>query len=180
MIKKIFIAIIAIIVAFAVIVYLQPEEFNVSRSIKISSSADTIFPHINNLRQWDAWSPWAKLDPNAKNSFEGPDEGVGAIMHWVGNSDVGEGSMLITEIKQNEFIKFKLDFIAPMKATNTAEFTFTPAGDQTSVTWSMSGKNNFIGKAIGLIFNCEKMVGGQFEKGLASLKEIVEAEVKSN
>ena len=96
-------------------------------------------------------------------------------MRWVGNNKVGQGSMTITESRPDDFIRFKLEFLKPFAATNTAEFTFNYENDQTTVTWTMYGKNNFMGKAIGLVMNCEKMVGGQFEKGLATLKSVVEA-----
>jgi hypothetical protein len=130
---------------------------------------------VNELHKWDAWSPWAKLDPNAKNTFEGPPAGTGAVMCWAGNKNVGEGSMTITESCANELVQFRLEFLKPFKGTNTAEFIFKPQGDQTHVTWSMYGENNFLSKVIGIFINCEKMVGGQFEQGFANLKEVVEA-----
>jgi Polyketide cyclase / dehydrase and lipid transport len=171
--------IILILIVIAVIIFLvlaarQPDAFRITRTGTISAPALAIFPHVNNLQNWEAWSPWAKLDPNAKNSFEGPSEGIGAKMSWAGNNKVGVGSMTITESRPNDFIQFKLEFQKPMKATNTAEFSFKSEGDQTAVTWSMTGTNNFMGKVMGLIMNCDKMVGGQFEQGLASLKSVVE------
>jgi uncharacterized protein YndB with AHSA1/START domain len=172
--------IILILIALAVIVFLviaarQPDNFRITRTGSISAPASAIFPHVNDLHLWDAWSPWAKLDPLAKNSFNGPSEGVGANMSWAGNNKVGVGSMTITESRPNDFIQFRLEFLKPMKATNTAEFTFTPEGDQTAVNWTMTGINNFMGKVMGLIMNCDKMVGGQFEQGLGALKAMVEA-----
>ena len=172
--------IILILVAIAVIIFIivaamQPSDFRVTRTATISAPASAVFAHVNDLQKWDAWSPWAKLDPEAKNSFEGPASGIGAIMRWAGNNKVGQGSMTIMESRPDEFIRFKLEFLKPFEATNTAEFTFNSENDQTTVTWSMYGKNNFMGKAMGLIMNCDKMVGGQFEKGLAALKSVVEA-----
>ena len=166
-----------IVIAFIVIFVLaskQPDDFRITRSGDIPAPASTIFPHVNSLHRWDTWSPWAKLDPNAKNSFEGAEEGVGAKMSWAGNNKVGVGSMTITESRPNDYIQFKLEFLKPMTATNISEFTFKPEGDQTSITWSMKGTNNFMAKVMNLFINCDKMVGGQFEKGLASLKEVVE------
>ena len=116
------------------------------------------------------------MDPNAKEVHEGPAAGAGAKMSWSGNNKVGEGSMTITESRPNDFVRFRLEFLKPFAATNTAEFTFKPQGNQTVVTWSMFGHNNFMGKAMGLIMNCDKMVGGQFEKGLAQLKSVAETE----
>lgn len=175
MLKKIFAVLAFAVAVFLVVVALQPADFRITRSTVIAAPAGKIFSQVNDLHQWDGWSPWAKLDPNAKNSFEGPKSGVGAVMRWAGNMDVGEGSMTIVESRSPEFIKFRLDFLKPMASTSNAEFTFTEEKNQTSVTWTMYGTNNFVGKAMGLIFNCEKMVGGQFEKGLASLKSLAEA-----
>ncbi len=178
MLKKILITLTIIIIALVVVISRQPDEFRVTRTATINGKAEDVFVQVNDLKKWDAWSPWAKLDPNAKNSFEGPEAGKKAKVSWVGNSDVGEGSMEITESRENEFIKFRLDFLKPFKATNTAEFKFKAKdeNEKTEVTWTMYGKNNFIGKAMGLVFDCEKMVGAQFEQGLKSLDEIVQKE----
>lgn len=176
MAKKIIITIIAIIAILAVVVAIQPSEFRVSRSTIISAPADIIFPHVNDLHKNHEWSPWAKLDPEAKNTYKGPDAGPGAIIIWEGNMKVGQGSMTITESRLNEFVKLKLDFLKPIQATNTAEFTIKEENNGTAVTWSMYGEKDFIGKALGLVFNCEKKVGEQFDKGLENLKEITEAE----
>ena len=172
--------IIFILVAIAVIIFIivaarQPSDFCVTRTDTINAPASAVFAQVNDLQKWDAWSPWAKLYPEARNSFEGPASGIGAIMRWAGNNKVGEGSMTIIESRPNEFIRFKLEFLKPFAATNTAEFTFNFNNHQTTVTWGMYGENDFKGKAIGLIMNCDKMVGGQFEKGLAALKSVAEA-----
>ncbi|MEQ1704989.1 MAG: SRPBCC family protein [Rickettsiales bacterium] len=169
-----FYIVIAVIGILLIVVSQQPAEFKIVRSTTMAVPVSAIFPHVNNLRKWEAWSPWAKLDPNAKNSFEGPEEGVGAVMCWEGNCKVGVGSMTITESRPNEAVNFKLDFLKPMKATSYSEFSFKPEGSNTLVIWSMSGTNNFMGKFMSLFMNCEKMVGGHFEKGLASIKAIVE------
>ena len=174
----IILAIAFIAIIFFVVVAGRPDEFVVSRSAKISAPPEKVFPHVNDLQAWEAWSPWAKLDPNAKNSFAGPPSGVGTAMKWEGNNKVGVGRMTVTESKPGEVIRFRLDFEKPMKATNTAEFTFRPEAGQTVVTWSMFGKNNFMGRLFGLIMNCDKMVGGQFEQGLTSMKSVVEAASK--
>lgn len=166
--------IVLFLVVFVVLVARQPDEFSVSRSITINSPAAKIFPQVNDLHKWEAWSPWAKLDPNAKNYFSGAETGTGASMSWSGNNKVGEGSMTITDSKVNESISFRLDFMKPMKAVNQAEFVFKEEAGKTTVTWSMNGKNNFIGKMFGLLFNCQKIVGEQFDKGLTNLKAVVE------
>jgi Polyketide cyclase / dehydrase and lipid transport len=174
MLNIILILIVMAFIALLVLAAMQPADFRITRTGSISAPTSAIFPHVNNLQNWDAWSPWAKLDPNAKNSFEGPVEGVGAKMSWAGNNKVGVGSMSITESRPSDFIQFKLEFLKPMQATNTSEFAFKPEGDQTAVTWTMAGTNNFMGKLMGLIMNCDKMVGGQFEQGLTALKVLVE------
>ncbi len=154
----------------------QPDTFKVTRTARMDAPPSTIFPHVNNLQNWHDWSPWAKLDPHSKTEFEGPAEGSGAKMSWAGNNKVGVGSMTIVESRPGEYIRFKLEFLKPMKATNTAEFNFAPDGGATTVAWTMTGTNNFMGKIMGMLMNCDKMVGGQFEKGLADLKALVEKE----
>ncbi len=163
-----------IIIALAFIINAQPPEFKITRSIVINAKPEAVFSHINNLHQWEVWSPWAKLDPNSKGQYSGATEGVGSSFAWSGNDKVGVGAMTIIESKPSELVKLRLDFQKPMQATNTAEFNLTPQGDSTLVTWEMYGSSNFIGKAMGLLGVCEKIVGGQFETGLASLKQVVE------
>jgi Polyketide cyclase / dehydrase and lipid transport len=174
MINIILIIIVVTVIVVLVLAARRPDNFVVTRTAAISAPASAIFPHVNNLHNWDPWSPWAKLDPNAKNSFEGPDAGVGAKMSWVGNNKVGVGSMAITESRPDDFVQFKLEFQKPMQATNQSEFSFKPEAGQTAVTWSMSGTNNFMAKVMGVFMNVDKMVGGQFEQGLANLKAVVE------
>ena len=161
-----------IVIIFIIVIAGRPDEFTVTRAASMAAPPEKIFPHVNDLHQWEAWSPWAKLDPNAKNTFSGAAAGAGAAMAWAGNKKVGAGQMTITESQPSGLIRLRLDFQKPMSATNTAEFTFQPEGHQTVVIWSMSGKNNFFFKAFGLFGNCDKMIGGDFEKGLASLKSV--------
>jgi len=174
MLKKILIVLVVLVVGFIIVVSMRPSDFRVSRSTNIAAPPEAVFGQVNDFHKWETWNPWGKLDPHAKNSYEGAPAGQGAIFRWAGNKNVGEGSMTILESRPNEFIKIQLDFLKPFKATHTAEFTFKPEGNQTAVTWSMYGKNNFIGKAIGLFIDCDKMIGGQFEKGLADMKSAAE------
>jgi len=131
---------------------------------------------VNDLHKWQAWSPWAKLDPDAKQTYEGPGEGTGAVFRWAGNDRIGEGAMTITDSRPAELVTFRLDFLKPFAATNIAEFTFKPDGSGTLVAWSMTGKRNLMFKAICLFMNMDKMVGGQFEQGLAGLALVSTAE----
>lgn len=168
-----------IIILLAVVLVGQPNEFAVSRRIKIAAPASQIFPHINELRNWEAWNPWGKLDPNCQTTYAGPPAGIGASYAWAGNNKVGAGRNTITESLPGQLVRLRLEFIKPMTATNTADFTFQPEGGQTIVAWTMSGKNSFGGKVFGLLMNCEKMCGNQFEKGLAQMKSVVEANNKT-
>jgi len=152
----------------------QPSQFNVSRSLLIAAPREVLFSCVNNLQKWQSWSPWAQLDPNAKTVFEGPEEGLGAVMRWDGNKQVGTGSLEIVEIIPVEFVKYALIFVKPMPGTCHATFRFDEEGGMTRVTWSMTGHNNFVAKATSLVMNCDKMVGGYFEKGLQNLKELAE------
>jgi hypothetical protein len=171
----IFLAITFIAIIVFVVIAGRPDEFVVSRSTKISAPPEKVFPHVNDLHAWEAWSPWAKLDPNANNAFEGAASGVGAAMSWNGNKKVGAGRMTIIESAPSGLIRLKLEFLKPFKATNTAEFSFRPEGGQTIVTWSMTGRNNFFFKVFGLFMNCDRMIGKDFEKGLAAMKSVAEA-----
>ena len=165
-----FIALIIIVVIAG-----RPDEFVVSRSAAISAPSEKIFPHVNDLRRWEAWSPWAKLDPNVKNAFSGVDSGAGAAMAWEGNRRIGVGKMTITDSQPGEFVHFRLEFIRPFQATNTAEFRFKSEAGGSVVTWTMTGQSNLFFKAFSLVRNCEDLVGKDFEKGLASLKAVAEA-----
>ena len=178
MLKTILISLAVIVIVFVVVVALQPAKFRVARSVTIGAPAAVVFPHVNDLHLWQEWSPFVKLDPAAKNTFEGPAAGTGAKLSWNGNKQMGEGAMTITESRPGEFVGFLLEFKKPFEATNTADFTFKPEGAQTVVTWGMSGTNNFMFKAVGLFMNCDKMLGPTFEKGLADLKAVAEAEAR--
>jgi hypothetical protein len=180
MLKKILIGIVAILAIFAVVVAFQPANFQVVRSATIAAEPATVFPEVNDFHKWNAWSPWAKIDPAMKQTHEGAPAGTGAVYSWAGNSEVGEGRMTITESRPNELVRIKLDFIKPFAATNMTEFTFKPQGTQTLVTWNMTGEKNFISKAMCMFMDMDKMVGGDFEKGLAALKSIAESRARKS
>ncbi|MEJ0088464.1 MAG: SRPBCC family protein [Limisphaerales bacterium] len=169
-----------ILVAIAIVIVItlvamRPDDFRVTRSTTVAAPSAVVFAQVNDFHKWEAWSPWAKLDPACKNSFEGATAGKGAIFSWDGNKKVGAGRMTIIESRPSDLVRIRLEFFRPFKAVNTTEFTFIPDSDQTVVNWSMFGKNNFMGKAVGLFMNCDKMVGGDFEKGLATMKSVAEA-----
>lgn len=176
MIIKILFVVVLVLALLAIVAALRPDDFSVTRSAIMAAPAAGVFEQVNDLYKWQAWSPWAKLDPQAKTSYTGPAAGEGASFRWEGNRNVGVGTMTIVESRPAERVKFRLDFEKPFAGTNAAEFTFKPEGDKTVVTWSMYGKSNFMAKVVGLFVNCDKMVGEQFDKGLADLKTIAEAQ----
>lgn len=175
MLNIILIAVAVIVGLFIFIVATRPGEFRYTRAARISAPPEVVFANVNDFHKWEAWSPWARMDPNCKSTFSGPESGPGACFAWSGNNKVGEGRMTILDTRPGELIRIKLEFFKPFKATNTAEFTFKPEGGQTHVTWSMFGKCNFMSKAVGMFMNCEKMVGGQFEQGLDNLNDASQA-----
>ena len=178
MLKKILLALVAIIAAVLIVAAFQPDSYRVERSITIAASPADLFPHVNELRRAHVWSPWVKFDPAAKFTFEGPAAGVGAKTTWAGNSDMGEGRQTIIESKPNELVRLKLDFLKPMEDTATVEFRLKPAGTGTTVTWSMEGPKNYLSKVMCMFMSMEKMIGGPFEEGLANLKKLVETPAK--
>jgi hypothetical protein len=168
-------ALAAVVVIFLVVVALQPSDFKVERSATIRAPAPLAFAQVNDFQNWRDWSPWEKVDPALRRQYEGPKAGTGAVYAWQGNKDVGEGRMTITESRPGELVRIRLEFFKPLAATNTAEFGFKPAGsDSTAVTWTMTGQNNFVSKAMCLFVNMDRMVGGMFEQGLAQMKTVVE------
>lgn len=175
MLANVLIVAAAVAVAFVVFVATRPSTFRVVRSATFAAPPPAVFAQVNDFHKWEAWSPWAKRDPAAKNAFEGSPAGEGAVFRWDGNREVGAGSMLITESRPSDLIRIKLDFVKPFPGTNAAEFTFKPEGDRTNVTWSMAGNQNFFCKAFGLFMNMDKMIGRDFEQGLANMKVIAEA-----
>lgn len=173
MIRKILIGLAALAVILLIVIATRPDDFRVSRSAVLPAPPATVFTQVNDLHKWEAWSPWAKLDPNSKITFAGPAEGAGSSMAWVGNEKVGEGKMTITESRPGELIRMRLEFVKPFEAMSETEFVFKPDAGGTLVTWTMRGKNNFMGKAISLVMDCDKMMGGQFEQGLDNMKKVV-------
>jgi len=153
----------------AVTIATRPAAFRIARSVVLSAPAAALFSYVHDFHLWEQWSPFAKLDPNMKVSFEGAPRGVGAVYLWAGNSKAGAGRMAITDSAESQRIVIDLSFSKPMKTENKAEFTFEPVPGGTRVTWAMSGNNNFVGKAFALIFNTDKMLGSSFEEGLRSL-----------
>ena len=175
MLMRIVIGLAVIVVAFVAIVATRPSEFRVTRTATIAAPAPAVFAQVNDFHNWEAWNPWGRIDPAMKHAYEGAPAGPGAIYTWAGNHEVGEGRMTLTESRPSELIRITLEFMKPFRGTSTAEFTFKPEGDHTVVTWSMAGRNNFLAKAVHMFMDMDKMIGGNFEKGLADMKSVVEA-----
>jgi len=167
---------VVVVLVGAVLAYAatKPDIFRVERSATIKAPPDRIFGMINDLRGWGAWSPYEKKDPDMKRTFSGASSGKGAVYAWDGDKNVGQGRMEIVETAAPSKVVIKLDFMRPFEAHNTAEFTMQPEADATRVTWAMHGPNLFIGKVISTFLDMDKMVGKDFEDGLANLKTLAE------
>jgi len=169
------IAVAGAVAGIAAVVALQPSTYSISRSTTMAAAPTDAFAQVNDFHNWEAWSPWAKLDPKSKATFEGAASGKGAVFKWSGNDEVGEGSMTIVDGQAPKQIKIKLAFVRPFESTADTVFDFAPAGAGTTVTWTMSGENNFLSKAFCLVMGgMDKVVGPDFERGLAQMRAVAE------
>ncbi len=174
MLKTIAIVVVVLIAGVLLFAATKPDTFRVERSASIKAPPEKIFAILNDFKQWGAWSPWEKKDPAMKRNFGATTSGKGATYGWEGNKDVGTGSMTITESTPFSKLAINLDFLKPFEAHNVAEFTLTAQGDTTLVTWAMHGPANYMTKIIHVFMNMDKMVGPDFEAGLANLKAVAE------
>ena len=173
MVKNILLTLLGLIVLAALVIALiasqRPDTFRVSRSASIAAPADKLFPLINNLREFDTWNPYSQKDPQMKSSYSGPAHGAGARSDFE-SKKAGTGSLEIVQATPPSEVKMRLNMTAPMKADNTVIFTLAPQGNATQATWTMEGPAPFLAKCMGVIFNMDKMVGADFDAGLANLK----------
>ena len=153
----------------------RPSAFTITRSTKINAPPEKIFPHVNDFRNWSAWSPWEKLDPQLRRTHSGQPAGKGAVYEWEGNKKVGQGRMDIVDSTPPTRVEIRLEFIKPWKAVNTTTLLLSPQGHATDVTWSTNGTNPLMMKVMGVFMNMDELVGKDFEKGLAELKRISES-----
>ncbi len=169
------IAIIIALIAVAVLIYAstKPDTFRLERTTSIKASPEKISAYLTDFKQWAAWSPWEAKDPAMKRTYSGATNGIGAVYGWEGNKNVGTGRMEILDV-QPQKVTVKLDFLAPFEAHNTAEFTLQPQGDTTQVAWAMHGPANLMTKVVHVFMSMDKMVGPDFEAGLAKLKAAAE------
>lgn len=174
MIKKIILGLVAVIAIILLVAAFQPDEFQIQHSRTIAASPLALFEQVNDHRKFIVWNPWQKLDPQVKNTFSGPAAGVGSVCSWEGNGEVGAGSSTIIESKPGELVRLRMEWKEPMEGTSTVDFNFKAEGNNTVVTWRMYGPNHYLGKVMCLFMDMDKMVGGQFEQGLANLAAVVE------
>ncbi|HEY7987388.1 MAG TPA: SRPBCC family protein [Methylophilaceae bacterium] len=168
------IALFIIIVGILIVAATKPNTFRIERSATIHTTPTKLFAYINDLSKWQEWSPWEKLDRNVQRTLSGPAKGVGAAYAWEGNRKVGMGRMEIMESKGSSKIVMKLEFFKPFKASNTAEFTLAKKGESTEIIWVMFGPQRYSMKVMGMLMDCDAMVGKQFAEGLTNLKALVE------
>ncbi len=174
MLKKIALAVLAIIVIILGLAAMKPDTFSVKRTISIKAPPEKVAALITDFHQWGSWSPWEHLDPAMKRTFTGPASGKGAIYEWEGNKEVGKGRMEIMDASTPAKTVIKLDFLQPFESHNTTEFTLVPQGDMTNVSWDMTGPMPFISKIMSVFASMDSMIGKDFEKGLSNMKSVAE------
>lgn len=164
------------VAVFAVLVLAagRPDSFRIERTVLINAGSEKIVPLIEDFRRWPAWSPWEKIDPDLKRRYGGAERGVGAVYEWHGNADVGKGRMEILGDSVPSKLVIKLDFFEPFEAHNTAEFSMESEGAATKLTWAMFGPSPYLARIMHMFWDMDRMVGDQFETGLASLKAVAE------
>lgn len=177
MLATIAIVVVVLLAALLAFAATRPDVLRVQRATSIQATPEAIFPLIADFHNWISWSPWENRDPALKRTYSGAASGKGAVYGWEGNRNVGSGRMEITESSPSSKVTIQLDFIKPFEAHNITEFTLQPAGGATNVTWTMNGPRLFITKVMGVFVNMDKMIGRDFEAGLANLKSVAEKSV---
>jgi len=172
--KTIGIVVLVVIAAALIFAATKPDSFRIERSTQIKAPAAKVFALINDFHQWEAWSPWEKIDPALKRTYGGAASGTGAVYEWSGNKDIGQGRMEIVESTPASKVALKLDFMKPFEAHNMVEFTLAEQGGATTLTQAMYGPSPYMSKVMSLFFSMERMVGPKYEEGLASIKAIAE------
>ena len=171
MVKKLLAVVAVALVGFLGFVASRPADFRIERKVTVPAPADIVFAQIQDFHAWEAWSPWAKLDPSMKTDYAGAPQGKGAIYSWEGNDKVGKGRMTITDVVPNQSVTINLEFLAPWEATNGTLFALNSQGPNTEVSWSMTGHNSFPAKMAGVFMDMDKLVGSDFERGLSDLSK---------
>jgi len=186
MLKKIGIALGVLVVALVALIASRPGTYRVTRSATVAAPASIAYAQVADFHRWEAWSPWAKLDPDMSSSYAGRDGAVGASYEWKGNDKVGEGRMTVVEARPAQLVAIRLEFLKPWTSTSATRFEFAPVEGEgrpvdagTRVTWTMDGESDFMGKAFSLFTDLDKMIGSDFERGLANLKTVAESQARA-
>jgi uncharacterized protein YndB with AHSA1/START domain len=174
MLKKLFAVLVVLIAGVLIFAAFRPDTLRVERRATIEAAPEVVYPLIGDFRQWPQWSPWEELDPNMSRTLSGAPSGRGAVYEWSGNRDVGRGRMEITDVVPPSSVTIALDFFEPWEAHNLTEFRLAPEGDGTALTWTMEGPSPYMMKLMGIFMNMDRMIGGDFERGLAKLKTVAE------
>lgn len=172
--KKIILSLLAIVAVFLVYVALQSPHYEISRQITVQAPVEKVFPYLNSPRLSDQWAPWPELEPETRMVHSGPETGVGARTDWADGKELGTGSATIVESVPNERVAVRLEYVKPMQMVQNSEYLLQSNGAETTVTWKVTGENNFLGRLMCSFMNMDKIVGGLFERGLAKLKTVVE------
>jgi uncharacterized protein YndB with AHSA1/START domain len=174
MLKIVAVVVVVLIAGVLILAATKPDTFRIQRAASIKAPPEKVFPLINDFNRWGAWSPWEKKDPTMKRTFGPATSGKGAVYAWEGNKDVGQGRMEIVESVPPSQVAIALDFVRPFESHNIVEFRLEPKGESTNVTWAMQGHTPYFAKIIHLFVNMDRMVGRDFEAGLANLKAAAE------
>lgn len=174
MLTKIVLPALAILATFLGFVALQDPNYVISREVKINAPAEKIWPYLNNSKLAEKWAPWLEIDPSAKMNYSGPPEGVGSKASWESGGQLGTGSATISESVPHQKVGTQLEYVKPYEMKQYSEYLLASNGSETTVTWRVTGQNNFMGRLVCVFMNMDKMVGGMFEKGLANLKNVAE------
>jgi uncharacterized protein YndB with AHSA1/START domain len=175
MVIKVLVVLAVLMAGFFIYVAVQPSEYLIARETVVKASPEAIFPHINNSKKMNDWMPWKEHDPQVVTTFSGPEEGVGSTSSWNSPGQMGEGEAVVLESQPNKLVKTRLSNKRPFKMEQLAEVSLEPVAEGTKVRWAVSGNNTFMGRLMCVFINMDKMIGGQFEKGLSNLKATVEA-----
>jgi uncharacterized protein YndB with AHSA1/START domain len=175
MFKRLVILLALVLGGLAAFIATRPSNFVITRTRTLAAPPDVVYAYVSDFHRWTEWSPWEKRDPGLLRDYAGAPAGAGAAYHWVGNEEVGEGRMTITEAEAPSSVTIRLEFLRPFQAVNTAQFDILAGGLGTEVTWSMLGRHGFVSKAMALVFDIDKAVGRDFEQGLADLDTVTAA-----
>jgi uncharacterized protein YndB with AHSA1/START domain len=176
MLKKITITVVVLIAALLIYAATRPDTFRVERTASMKAPPEKVYAVLSDFQKWGAWSPWEKKDPAMKRTFGATTSGKGATYAWEGNKEVGKGSMEIVEAVPPSLLRLKLDFLEPFEAHNNVEYTLTPKGELTTVSWVIHGPMPYISKLMCIFVSMDSMIGKDFEAGLANLKAVVETQ----